>query len=197
MPQQYPRDRFDLIPEDLQRVGAHRAASKRFRGWPWIISCAVAVVVIVGSGWIYLRTLDNQVRTSSNQTAPTSAPHVTVTAKPSSRATPSSAPTATPTPTATVVPSTPVAVLNGAGRAGLAARAKAKLATAGWTAVTTGNAAQVGVAPSVVYYSDPALQGVAMGVAQSLGITTVTQASLPANAGSAQVAVVLGTDYQG
>jgi len=196
MPQQYPRDRFDLIPADLQRVGAHRSPKQRFRGTPWIVWCAVAIIVIIGAGWIYLRVLDNGVFGGSNQANPSN-PAATSTATATAAPTGTPTATATPTPTATVVPTTPLAVLNGAGRAGLAASAKVKLTEAGWTSVITGNAPQTGVATSTVYYSDPSLQGVAMGVAQALGITSVQQAALPANASNVQVAVVLGTDYPG
>ncbi|MFC4242267.1 LytR C-terminal domain-containing protein [Gryllotalpicola reticulitermitis] len=199
MPQQYPRDRFDLIPAELQRVGAHRTPKKRLRGSPWIISCAVAIVVIIAAGWIYLRVLDHRVFGGTNGVNPaaTGTPNPTGSPTPSATATSTPTATPTPTPTPTMVPTAPLAVLNGSRRAGLAAGAKTKLLAAGWNSIVTGNAPQSGIATSTVYYADPSLRGIALGVAQALGIGSVTQAALPSNAANVQVAVVLGSDYQG
>ena len=193
--QDYPRDRFDVIPPDLERVGAHRAPGRRGNGLIWVMWCAVAVVVIIGAGWLFLHVLGSgTVNDAAGGTGgtPTATPSVTKTATP--RPTPTATPT--PTPTATLVPSAPVAVLNGVGRAGLAAGAKTKLLAAGWTSVTTGDAPQTGVATTTVYYADPSERGIALGVAQSLGVTTVTQGAVTASV-TAPVVVVLGADYAG
>ncbi|GAA4184684.1 hypothetical protein GCM10022288_05730 [Gryllotalpicola kribbensis] len=194
MAQQFPKDRFDVVPTDLERVGAHRAPRRRGQGLLWLVWCLVAVLVIVGAGWVYLHLLDSNVGHSSD-----SQPTITETATPQGTGTGSASPTqtatATPTPTATIVPSAQLSVLNGTGRAGLAASAATKLKGAGWATISTGNAPQ-DAATTAVYYSDPAQRGVALGVAQSLGVATVTQSDQFAGAG-AVVTVVLGADYSG
>jgi hypothetical protein len=194
MAQQFPKDRFDVVPTDLDRIGAHRAPRHRWRGLLWLVWCLVAILVIVGAGWIYLHVLDRNLFGGSAEPQPT----ITETrrATPTVTPTPTATPTATPTPTATMVPSTTIKILNGVGRAGLAADAKNKLQTAGWTTVSTGDAKQLGVPTTTVYYSDPTLRGVALGVAQSLGTTAVAQSDEYASEGT-QLTVVLGADYSG
>lgn len=194
MAQQFPKDRFDVVPTDLDRVGAHRTPRHRWRGLLWLVWCLVAILIIVGAGWIYLHVLDRNLFGGSPETQSTSTatPRATPTVTPTAAA----KPTATPAPTATMVPSTTITVLNGVGRAGLAAAAKAALQAGGWTTVSTGDATQLGVPTTTVYYSDPTLRGVALGVAQSLGKTTVTQSDQYASSG-AQITVVLGADYSG
>ncbi|WP_022882505.1 LytR C-terminal domain-containing protein [Gryllotalpicola ginsengisoli] len=191
MAQNFPKDRFDVVPPDLERVGAHRAPRRPATGLMWLLWCAVAIVVIVGAGWMYLRVLDGSLPGASS--ASTSTPTASSTQRPT--ATKSPTPAASPTPTATRVASAPVSVLNGAGITGLAAQGAAKLTAAGWTAVTTGNAPQTGQAATTIYYSDASARGIALGVAQDLGIGSVQQSDEFAAQG-AQVVVVLGSDFQ-
>jgi hypothetical protein len=191
MAQQFPKDRFDVVPTDLERVGAHRAPRHRARGLLWLVWCLVAILVIVGAGWIYLRVLDNNLFGNSASPRPTATQTAPPTHAPSKTPTPS----ATPTPTATVVPDAQLSVLNGTGRAGLAADAAGVLQGDGWDAVTTGNAPQR-ASVTTVYYASPEQRGMALGVAKSLGLSTVTQSSQFASSGAA-VTVVLGADYSG
>ncbi|GAA4159607.1 hypothetical protein GCM10022286_14300 [Gryllotalpicola daejeonensis] len=190
MAQQFPKDRFDVVPTDLERVGAHRAPRRRGQGLLWLVWCLVAVLVIVGAGWIYLHVLDSNVNSAAGPQ-----PTITETATPKATPTRTQTPTATPTPTATIVPGAQLSVLNGTGRAGLAKNAAGKLGAAGWSSVTTGNAPQQ-AATTTVYYADAAQRGVALGVAQSLGVTTVAQ-SAQFGGSAAVVTVVLGADYPG
>jgi hypothetical protein len=199
--QQYPRDRFDIIPADLERVGAHRAPGRKSRGWLWIVWCAVAVAVIVGGGWLFLHFANGDSSAgagdSGSAAGSTSTPGATGTTRPTptTSATPTSSPT--PTPTATQIPSTPIAVLNGVGTRGLAAAAKAKLAGAGWTSVIAADAPQTGIQTTTVYYLDDSERGLALGVAQALGVQTVTKAP-PVSASITQhIVVVLGADFTG
>ncbi|GAA4176780.1 LytR C-terminal domain-containing protein [Gryllotalpicola koreensis] len=193
MAQQFPKDRFDMVPTDLERVGAHRAPQHRGRGLLWLVWCLAAILVIVGAGWIYLHVLDNSLPGGSASPQPTVTETASPTKTPTTTPTPTATPTPTPTPTATIVPSAQVSVLNSTRRAGLAASAATKLKAAGWSTVTTGNAPQ-SATTTTVYYSDPGQIGVALGVAQSLGLTTVTQS---AQFAGAAVTVVLGADYTG
>jgi hypothetical protein len=194
MAQQFPKDRFDVVPTDLERVGAHRAPRNRARGLLWLVWCLVAILVIVGAGWIYLRVLDNNLFGNSAAPRPTASQPVQPTG-PSGTPSASPTPSATPKPTATVVPDAQLSVLNGTTRAGLAAQAAGVLQGDGWDAVTTGNAPQR-ASTTAVYYADAVQRGIALGVAKSLGIATVTQSSQFASSGAA-VTVVLGADYSG
>ena len=45
-----PRDRFDDIPDDLVRVGAHRSPAKRGRGWIAFAWAALATGALVVGG---------------------------------------------------------------------------------------------------------------------------------------------------
>ena len=50
MAEKYPRDRFDDIPDGIQRVGAHRAPRPKGSGWIAVGWAALAVVVLVAAG---------------------------------------------------------------------------------------------------------------------------------------------------
>ncbi|MGH1549227.1 hypothetical protein ACRAWB_08665 [Leifsonia poae] len=50
MTEKFPRDRFDEIPEDLTRVGAHRAPRPKGRGWIAVGWAVLATLVLVGAG---------------------------------------------------------------------------------------------------------------------------------------------------
>ena len=43
-------DRFDSVPDDLLRTGAHRSAPKRGRGWIAFAWAALATGVLVAAG---------------------------------------------------------------------------------------------------------------------------------------------------
>src|SRR5690606_19444595 len=50
-------DRFDQIPQDLLRVGAHRAPAQRGRGWIGVAWAALATVALVAAGLFGLSLL--------------------------------------------------------------------------------------------------------------------------------------------
>lgn len=123
--------------------------------------------------------------TITTTVAATSTPPQTPSASPSA--------TASPSPTPTVEPvqfDAPVAVLNGAGIAGLAGRNQEKLAGAGFTAATAGNI--TGTKPDVntVRYADADLESTAAKVAEVLGISTIERGPVP----DGDIAVLLVTD---
>jgi len=197
--QQYPRDRFDIIPADLERVGAHRAPARKSRGWLWIVWCAVAVAVIVGGGWLFLHFANGDSSSGAGDSGSAAGPSSTPgSARPTPSTTPTTpTPTQTPTPTATQIPSTPIAVLNGVGTRGLAAKAKTKLQGAGWTSVVAADAPQTGIQTTTVYYIDDSERGLALGVAQALGVQTVTKAPPVSASVTQHIVVVLGADFSG
>ncbi|NRD26896.1 LytR C-terminal domain-containing protein [Frigoribacterium sp. VKM Ac-2836] len=187
----FDRDRFDDVPADLDRVGAHRAEKRPGSGWIAFAWAALAVGVLVGAGVIYLGVANNSfqfVNPSSSSTAEAEAPETE---------TETTAPAPTPSVTPLTDPSqvdpsvTTITVLNGTATAGLAGSASDRLETAGWVIGTQGNASER-VETSTVYYSAAEDEAAARGLAQQLGITDVE--SSDAFPGAA-VTIVLGADY--
>ncbi|WP_158865309.1 LytR C-terminal domain-containing protein [Leifsonia sp. AG29] len=185
MAEKFPRDRFDDIPGDLQRVGAHRAPRPRGRGWIVVGWAALAAAVLIAAGIFGLSLVNGSV--NFHGAAGPSAPGSTAIG-----------PTPTPTPTIvpTVDPSLTVNVLNGTTTEGLAASASAKLKAAGWKVGALANADQTNIAKTTVYYSDPAKQAAALGAAQSFPGATVEESQAFANTG-ADLTVVVGSDFSG
>jgi len=85
-------------------------------------------------------------------------------------------------------------ILNGTDKQGMAARAAERLTTVGWPEPTATNADSTDVAQSTVAYLDEADRGVALGIAQLLGIDSSQVVQTSAYPG-ARVTVVLGADY--
>jgi len=85
-------------------------------------------------------------------------------------------------------------VLNGTDTPGLAAEAGERLLAAGWPEATATNADSADVAESVVAYQDDADRGIALGIAEILGIAADAVVQTSAYAG-ARVTVLLGGDY--
>lgn len=189
----FPRDRFDDLPHDLERVGAHRSRPRRGRGWVVFAWAALATGLLVGGGVVALAVLNDSFQ-FTNPSPATSAEASGGTTDAAGE-TPESTPTDTVAPVSDptqVDPSVTIAVLNGTSTAGLAGAATTELTTAGWTVATQGNAGDTSATTSTVYYADPADEGVALGLAQALGISaTSASAAFP----NASVTVVLGTDY--
>lgn len=188
MAEKFPTDRFDEIPDGLERVGAHRAPRPRGRGWIAVGWAALATIVLVGAG-IFGLSLINGAISFSGPTSSAGAPSTSAAAP-----TPSSTPTPTIVPT--VDPSLSVNVLNGTGTEGLAGTVGDKLKAAGWTIGALANADRTDVTQTVVYYADPSLQAAALGVAQSLPGAAVQQTQDFADTG-ADITVVAGSDAAG
>ena len=186
MADHYAKDRFDDIPDDLKRVGAHRAPAQG-KGWVLFLWAAVATVILVAAGLIGLFVLGDRVNFTDTTTPPAS----TV-----------PEPTETPTAVATIDPESMVTVLNGTATKGLATRAIEQLNSAGWTQnITPGNASATDVATTTVYYEDATQEGAARGLAEALGVANIqlsTQFQIPVDEGEEpilQLTVVLGSDF--
>lgn len=192
---EFPPDEFDAAADERAPIGVHR---KR-RGW-WRAVAATLLIFLVGGALAYgvviylwraqgnegVPPLDNIPRTTVTATE-AETPDVTASASPT--ATPSQ----TPSPTPTVDPvqfDAPVAVLNGAGIAGLAGENQEKLAAAGFTAASAGNVTGTKPASNTVRYSDASLESTAAKVAEVLGIATIEFGAV-ADGG---IAVLLVTD---
>lgn len=173
MAQKYPRDRFDTIPNGIERVGAHRAPARRGAGWIRFGWAALVTAVIVGAGVIGIMFVNQGL---TDEAAP--------------------APTPTPTATAvpTVAPDIPVTVLNGTTTSGLAARAGDQLTAAGIPLGTVTNASESDLTETYVYYASPELEGAARGVAAAIPDSDVRYDAKFAEIGTPLV-LVLGSDY--
>lgn len=197
MAERYPKDRFDEIPEDLARTGAHRAPPPPGRGWIAFAWAALASGILVVIGLLVIAQLNSQVNFELPDLAGQSAsPSASASAAPAESATP--LPTDEPDEVVTD-PSTidfdeiSITMLNGTSTAGLAAEAGDYLEEQGWVVETRTNASENDVPTSAVYYYDEVNAGIARGVAEQLGVAAVQQsAAFP----GASVTVVLGADFE-
>jgi hypothetical protein len=182
----YPHDRFDDVPDDLLRRGAHRAPPRRGRGWIALLWAVVATVVLIVGGLTVLSLLTNRGNPFSSQ-------YVT-TPSASSSASSSSTPTAEPK----LDPDIPLTILNGTTTPRLANQVGDKLAAEGWNGAEEGvgsrlNASEQNVEKTVVFYSDPANEGAARALVASLKVGEVRLSNdFPAS----PITVLLGADYK-
>lgn len=144
------KDRFDDLPDDGRRVGAHRAEHPRIRTGRLVLWSAVATVVIVVVGiigvlWATGRlSLTPAPGASSGAIAPVEA---------------------------VVDTSYSVLVLNATGQAGIANAVAEEVVAADWTedAVSAGEAGTDDFALTTVYYASPDDEGAARGLAETIG----------------------------
>lgn len=181
----YPKDQFDKLPDDLQRVGAHRAPKRAGRGWIGFAWAVLATGVLVFAGLFGL---------SEFLGVNIALPFLS-----------SATPTPTPTPTPTAQPITDpktidparaitVTVLNGTPTAGLETTVATSLTDAGWPIKSSALASEKDIEKTFVYYSDPVNEDVARGLAIALGvgkIRLISADTFPAT----PITIVLGADY--
>ncbi|WP_035877535.1 LytR C-terminal domain-containing protein [Cryobacterium sp. MLB-32] len=184
MPTHDAHDRFDHLPHDLQRVGAHRAPGRKGRGWVAFWWALGATVALIAAGVFGILSLNNRLDISIPGISPSG----------SATAGASAAPTAAPTPVATVDPALSVTVLNGSSSNGVAASAAQTLESAGWTVGATSNANSQDQPTTIVYYSDATLEAAALGIVQSLPGATILLSNDFIDSG-ADMTVVIGNDY--
>jgi hypothetical protein len=183
----YPKDRFDRLPEDLVRIGAHRGPKRRGRGWIWFAWAVLATGVLVFGGLFTLGKVFG-----IDVGLPIFAPAVTPT------------PTPTPIPTAEPIrdPATidqvargvKIDVLNGTPIVGLQDTVGAELAALGWKTGSFTTASDKTQEKTFVYYSNPLDEDIARGLVLALGagdIRLVGEDIFP----SASLTVVLGADF--
>lgn len=178
------RDRFDEIPEDLLRVGAHRAPAQRGRGWIGFAWAVLATVVLIAAGLFGLSLLnpDLEIRIPGTGTS-TAAPGET------------DAPVEEAAPV--LDPAVSISVLNGTATTGLATEVGDFLVSQGWEGAALGtgsraNAASNDVATTIVFYSDPVNEGAARMIVQNLGVGEIRLSNdYPAS----PITVLVGADY--
>lgn len=184
----YPKDRFDQLPEDLKRIGAHRGPRKKGGGWIGFAWALLATgVLIFGGLWGLSKFVGVDVGLPIFQAAETPTP------------TPTPTPTADPVldPT-TIDPARGIrtVVLNGTQVVGIENTVGDALAAAGWTIDSRSRASQDNVEKTTVYYSDPANEDVARGLVVALGAGRIVLVNADAFPGS-PLTIVIGLDYPG
>jgi len=180
MPDTFPKDRFDVVPDGLERVGAHRAPRKKGRGWLWFAWSALATLILIAAGVTGLFLINGNLNFTNGL--------------PSSTGTPTATPTPTPTITPTVNPALKITVLNGTTIEGAAGSVATTLQNAGWQNISTANASDTSITKTIVYYSSEANKAAALGVAQSLPGSTIAVTQVYVDSG-ADITVVIGSDY--
>lgn len=172
MPADYPRDRFDDVPRQPDRVGAHRAENPRMRAGAVLLWSALAAVVLFGAGVIGFLLVSQQ-------------PGVLPLPDPE------------PSTAAVVDPTYEVLILNGTASQGLEASAEEELVAAGWAAddVDVSTANTTNFPETTVYYAAPEHEAAAAGVAQVLGGARLEQSDAYVSDPAAKmITVVLGLD---
>ncbi len=176
----YPKDQFDDVPTDAPRVGAHRGPARRGAGWITFAWAALATGILVAAGVVGFSIL------GGNSDADIADPVVT------SIATSTAVPVTDPT---TIKKSRDISItmLNGTPYNGLADIALKDLVKHKWPVTSSADAETTTHKTTIVYYSNPDDEDVALGVAAAL---TVGGVQLDAKMPGAPIKVVLGADYQ-
>jgi hypothetical protein len=177
----YPKDRFDDLPHHLDRVGAHRAPTKKGRRWVAFWWALAATALLIALGAVGLTVLNNRL----NFTFP-GIEATTSTEEPAAEPVPEAVPTTDPAASVTV--------LNGTAGFGVARSVGELLTGAGWTVATTSNADSEDIVTTTVYYADPTQEGAARGVSALLPGSAVMLSDTFAGSG-ATLTVVVGADY--
>ena len=183
-------DRFDDVPKDLGYVGTHRRQRSTLSLFaPIGIGLGLVVLVVLAGLWVIDR---------SNENLAFDVGTLPVAAEPPAEDAvveePDEGPNPVQDPTSIDTEGLSITVLNGTSSAGLAARAGARLQALGWPEATATNADSSTVSASIVAYENDEDLGIALGIAQALGIdfeSVVQTSTYP----GARITVILGADY--
>ncbi|CAN5367047.1 hypothetical protein BH09ACT4_BH09ACT4_24830 [soil metagenome] len=182
----FPQDRFDRIPADLKRVGAHRVPHKRGRGAIAFAWAALATGVLVIGGLYGLSRVNPDISFNlpnfGGGDTPAASPAPTVSTVP-------------PVTDPTTVPKAlklKISVFNGSSVDGLQDIAGDAIKAAKWPNPVRALASSRKVAETTVYYVNADYEGIARGLAQLLGFSKV---ALYDKFQGAPVTIVLGEDY--
>jgi hypothetical protein len=182
----FPPDRFDQVPAELKRVGAHRTPGKRGRGWIAFAWAALATGVLVVAGLYGLSRVNPDIAfelpTFGGGSEPEASPSPTTSTVP---------PVTDPT---TVDPALglTISVFNGSSVAGLENTAGDAIKAAGWIDPARATSTANDIETTVVYYSSAEFEGIARGMVQLLGVGTV---QLSDAYPGAPVTIVVAQDY--
>ncbi|WP_309069485.1 LytR C-terminal domain-containing protein [Microbacterium sp.] len=174
MPTSYPRDRFDDVPRQAARVGAHRADQPRTPRGVVLLWAMLATVVLTVAGIIGFLVLSQRATDLPEQ------------------------PQATPTVAPVVDTTYTILVLNGTSTAGVAEQVASELVAAGWTEdmVLPSDSSASDFPATTVYYASPEEEAAALGVAQALGGARTEQSDQYVTPGdeTKRLTVVVGLD---
>jgi hypothetical protein len=183
----FPEDPFDDFPEDLARVGAHRAPKSRGGGWIGFAWAALATGVLIVGGLYGVSLINNNVAFEIPGIVELPAEETP---------TPTAEPTASPITDPTLIDPArkiTITVLNGTPIVGMQNTVLANLTSVGWPVTSAARASTSDVEETLVYYSNPADEDVARGLVLALGIGDVRESTAFLGA---PVTVVLGADYE-
>ena len=182
MPTTFPPDRFDQLPRDLQRVGAHRApgaGNRRLVVFGW---SALATGLLVAAGVLALAAFTDSINIDLPfESGPAIAP--------------------SDTPVETVAPlldpAVPITVLNGTTTNGLANQVGDFLVAQGWGGAADGigsraSATDDAIKETTIYYGDPVNEAAARALVVTLGVGSL---SLSNTYPTSPITVVVGSDY--
>jgi cytoskeletal protein RodZ len=202
----YARDEFDKVPETASRQGVHRTASapSRRKLWP-ILAVGIAALAIGLVSFLILPKLGfipagSQASTSLESSAsPEASTDPSASAQPPASTEPSKSAEAEPSPTPSATPSSAavnkkqgVAVYNGSGTAGLAARVGSTVQADGWTLGPVGNWGGARQQTSVIFYAGAAQKANAEALSKLLNIPTLVNSA----EFQVPVVVVLGPGFK-
>lgn len=170
-------DRFDDVPPEVVRVGAHREPGRGVRGWLVFAWAALITFVIVAGGSAYILGSSGKLQ---------------------SFFTPVHSATPTPTPTAepTISPDVAVNILNGTPVAGLGTTVADGLAAQGVKIGVKADASETDVTKTMVFYSKAEDEGAARGVCQALNNTCQIKLTQAYANSSAPLTLVIGADFE-
>lgn len=174
----YPEDRFDHVPH-TGRVGAHRVNARPRFVWQYVVATALGTALLTTVGIIAVTSLNSQGKLPTGSPTSTSAP----------------APSAVK---AELDPEATIVLLDGTNANGdVAVRLDPIIAENSWGSVVSASpAASSDVEISAVFYSDPADEPAALGLAEKLGGLSAYQTS-DYDAYGARLVVLIGLDYAG
>lgn len=179
MPQSsYPRDRFDDVPRDPARVGAHRAQRPRGRWIVVLLWWLLAVGILTGGGILAFLALSNT-NSIDLPDPPTASGQQTEEAV-----------------TGEIDTSYRVLVLNGTDDAAAVDGVSQSILEAGWTddMITQLDSDATDFEQTTVYYVEADDEAAARGLADHLGVTQVTQSEEFAEMSEGGLTVVVGLD---
>ena len=198
----YPDDEFDQAALHAGPRGVHRRSRSGLRRW-WPLLAVLVIAPALAFGFVtflsHSGTSSKIPGFSSLTDDSTASGTPSETSSPTASATASATTTPTPTPTAAgPALGTKIQVLNDAAGNGVAAKAAAKLAAAGFTSVTAdtltaGNYKGAAPSASTIFYATPAEAVTAKAVGTALGIAQVKESATQA---SGAIVVVLERDYK-
>ncbi len=179
----YPKDRFDDLPAEPGRVGAHRAENPRLRIGAIVLWSVVATMAIIVVGVLVTLLSTGRLNVGPAPEA-TSAGEVVA---------------------PSIDTSHPVLVLNATDQADLGAQVRESVIDAGWAAADVGesNASSNDFPTTTVYYPTPEDEAAARGLADVIGGAEVSLDDTfqvvppPAEEGGvSQLVVVVGLDFR-